>query len=185
MQELDEQFEFLKLIASRLDDAGISYMATGSVAMAFYSVARMTRDIDLVVECGLGDVDRLVALFSPDCYVDAVEMREAIQSRSMFNVIHNEWVLRADFIVRKNEEYRRVEFERRRRVSIHGASVAVVSPEDLILSKLAWSKDTESELQRRDVRAIIRAVKDLEWPYLEKWAVSLSVSDLLDGLRKP
>ena len=57
---MDEQLEFLKLIASRLDSVGILYMMTGSMAMAIYSIPRMTRDIDLVVEVEHVDVDTLL-----------------------------------------------------------------------------------------------------------------------------
>ena len=45
-----KQLEFMKQIAERLDTAHIRYMLTGSMAMAIYSVPRMTRDIDLVIE---------------------------------------------------------------------------------------------------------------------------------------
>ena len=38
---MDEQLEFAKLIASRLDNAGIPYMLTGSMAMTIYSIPRM------------------------------------------------------------------------------------------------------------------------------------------------
>lgn len=48
---MSDQLEFLELIVSRLDGAGIPYMLTGSVAMSIYAGPRMTRDIDLVVEC--------------------------------------------------------------------------------------------------------------------------------------
>ena len=47
---MDEQLEFMKLIALRLDSASIPYMMAGSMAMAIYSIPRMTRGIDLVVE---------------------------------------------------------------------------------------------------------------------------------------
>ncbi len=57
---MDEQLEFVKLIASRLDSVGIPYMMTGSMAMAIYSIPRMTRDIDLVVEVEHVDVDTLL-----------------------------------------------------------------------------------------------------------------------------
>ena len=46
---MNEQLEFVKQIASRLDSAGIAYMLTGSMALAIYAVPRMTRDIDLVI----------------------------------------------------------------------------------------------------------------------------------------
>lgn len=57
---MSEQLEFLKTIAARLDSAGIPYMITGSMAMALYARPRMTRDIDLVVECGATDAGALV-----------------------------------------------------------------------------------------------------------------------------
>jgi len=176
---MDEQLRFALLIASRLDAAGILYMLTGSMALAVYATPRMTRDIDLVVECKPEDAARMAALFESDCYVDVDEIRDAAVHRSMFNVIHNEWIVKADFIVRKDEQYRQLEFDRRRKTDIGGMPVSVVSPEDLILSKLAWSKASASEIQRRDARALVVAVRDLDWPYLTHWAGELGLSELL------
>ena len=59
----------------------------------------------------------------------------------------------------------------------------MASPEDLILSKLLWAKDTHSELQFRDVRQIIAAQPVLDWPYLERWAGSLRAIELLREVR--
>ena len=56
----------------------------------------------------------------------------------------------ADFIVRKDEEYRKLEFERRQSIDIGGVNVSVVRPEDLVLSKLSWSVNGASEPQLRD-----------------------------------
>jgi hypothetical protein len=120
---MDEQLEFVKLIASRLDSVGIPYMMTGSMAMAIYSVPRMTRDIDLVVEVKPIDVDKIVSLFSKDCYIDRDSVRQAVDAHSMFNIIHNEWVVKADFIIRKDEEYRREEFARRQKVVIEDMTI--------------------------------------------------------------
>ncbi len=181
---MDEQLAFLKEIASRLQSAGIPYMMTGSMAMALYSVPRMTRDIDLVIDCELEDAARLAALFEPDCYADRDAIREAILRRSMFNIIHNEWIIKADFIIRKDEPYRRLEFERRRRLDIEGDPIFAVSVEDLILSKLHWARQSGSELQQRDVRTIISSTADLDWPYLEEWASRLDLGDMLDRARE-
>jgi len=177
---MNEQLEFAKLIANRLDEAGFPYMMTGSMAMAVYAVPRMTRDIDIVIEYQPRDAERLAALFQPDCYVEVDSVREAAASQGMFNIIHNEWFVKVDFIARKTEAYRKTEFERRRTIDVEGTAIAVAAPEDLILSKLYWAKDSESELQQRDVRQIIESNPDLEWPYLEKWATVLGVGELLD-----
>ena len=176
---MDEQLEFLKLIASRLDGAGLPYMMTGSMAMAIYSQPRMTRDIDLVVDLNPADGDRLVGLFREDCYIDGEAVKDAINRASMFNVVHKEWTTKADFIVRKNEEYRKVEFARRRKVSVEQVDVSVVSVEDLILSKLVWSKESHSELQLTDVRQLVASNLGLDWEYLRKWAIKLGVEQAL------
>ncbi len=181
---MDEQLEFMKLIALRLDSAGIPYMLTGSMAMAIYSTPRMTRDIDLVVAVTSADVDKIVGLFSGDCYIDKDSVRQAVHTHGMFNIIHNDWVLKADFIIRKNEEYRRKEFARRRNMDVEEMAVSVVTAEDLILSKLIWGKRSQSDLQLNDVRQIISTVTKLDWKYLQDWAVDLGVDDLLRKVSK-
>ena len=70
-------------------------------------------------------------------------------------------------IVRKDAPYRVEEFSRRRRVAIEGQPMWLVSPEDLILSKLVWSKDSRSEVQIRDVRALLRHVPALDEAYID------------------
>lgn len=181
---MDEQLEFVKLIASRLDSVDIPYMMTGSMAMAVYSVPRMTRYVELVVEIKPVDVDKIVDLFSEDCYIDRDSVRQAVDAHSMFNIIHNQWVVKADLIIRKNEEYRREEFARRQKIVIGDMTISVVSAEDLILSKLVWGKKSQSELQLLDVRQIISAVSELDWKYMRKWAVVLGVDALLEKVKE-
>jgi hypothetical protein len=177
---MDEQLEFLKLIASRLDSIGIPYMMTGSMAMAVYSIPRMTRDIDLVIEIEPEDIEKIFNLFSEDCYIDRESVRQAVQTHSMFNIIHNQWVIKADFIIRKNEAYRREEFSRRRKLAIEESTIFIVSVEDLILSKLVWGKLSQSDLQLGDVRLMVSTVSELDWNYMDKWADALGVGPLLE-----
>jgi hypothetical protein len=86
-------------------------------------------------------------------------------------------------IVRKDEAYRKTEFARRCQIEIGGMPIAVVAPEDLVLSKLHWAKDSASELQQRDVRQILESVTDLDMSYIEKWAIELGVDELLQKAR--
>ena len=181
---MDEQLEFVKQIASQLALAEINYMMTGSMAMAVYATPRMTRDIDVVIESRPEHVDTIVRLFETDCYVSRDAVREATETQGMFNVIHNEWIIKADFIVRKDSPHHLVEFERRREIDVQGTPVDVVAPEDLILSKLDWARESGSELQRRDVQNIIAAVGDLDWDYLQQWAGQLQLGETLEQVRQ-
>src|SRR5262245_41437191 len=127
-------------------------MLTGSMALSFYAVPRMTRDIDLVIEVSPADADRLYDLFAGDFYVDREAIREAIERRGMFNVIHASLVVKVDLVVRRNSEYRRIEFARRREARFEGHPLSIVAPEDLVISKLDWARDSRSEQQLADVR---------------------------------
>ena len=76
---MDELFEFLVLIAERLDRVQIPYMLSGSVALSMYAQPRMTRDIDFVVDIEEGQVDKFVELFKEDCYIDRESVLEAVE----------------------------------------------------------------------------------------------------------
>lgn len=175
---MSEEIDVLKITTERLDAAGIPYMVTGSMALSVYAVPRMTRDVDLVVELSVDDADRICALFGADFYVDADAARAAIARRDTFNLIHEVLVVKVDVVVRKDTDYRRTEFSRRRRLSFEGHPLFVVAPEDLIISKLDWARDTRSEVQLGDVRHLLRSVADLDRAYLEQWIGRLGLTSL-------
>ena len=98
----------------------------------------------------------------------------------LFHLMHLGLGIKIDFIVRKNDPYRRLELDRRQRAEVGGLATWVVSREDLILSKLVWGKLSGSELQRRDVAALWHV--DMDWPYLRRWARELTVADELASI---
>jgi len=159
-------------------------MVSGSMAMNYYSQPRMTRDIDLVLEIVSRDAVRIERLFAKDYYLDATAIQSAIAHRSMFNMIHLVHVMKVDCIVRRETEYRRLEFSRRRPAEINGKVVFIVSPEDLLISKLEWASGGRSELRPRDIGNLIASVTDLDWDYIRRWTASLGLGGLLDEVTK-
>jgi hypothetical protein len=137
----------------------------------------MTRDIDLVVELGETDIGRVVALFQDDYYIDREMVEQAVKTRSMFNMINNALVVKIDRVVRKDSVYRLEEFSRRR-IIVDGETVTIVAPEDLILSKLEWAKESRSQMQLDDVRNLLRSVQSLDRAYLDQWVGRLGLADL-------
>src|SRR5262249_48345562 len=109
--------------------------------------------------------------------------REALNHRSMFNVVDFETGIKVDLIVLKDTPFDREEFARRRTESLAGQLLQLISPEDSMLSKLLWNQITPSERQLRDVQQIAIAQRDrLDRTYLESWAERLGVKDQLDRL---
>lgn len=173
----------MKTVARRLDGLPILYMMTGSMAVNYYAVPRMTRDIDVVVELSPGDADRLCDAFRDDFYVDRDAVRRAVAEQGMFNLIHSASVIKVDFVVRKDSEYRREEFSRRRRLRVEDQDVSVVTPEDLIISKLDWARQTRSEVQLTDVRNLLASVPELDEAYLQRWTSRLGLDALYREVR--
>lgn len=165
---------------ARLDRIGVPYMLTGSLAMSYYAEPRMTRDVDLVVEVAEGDAERMVAVLDPAYYVSLDAAREAVRHRSMFNAIHLKSLVKADFILRKDEPYRLLEFERRRKLKLGEVETWIVSKEDLIISKAYWARDTRSEQQLRDIESLLGTGYDGE--YLERWIDELGLHSLIRPL---
>ncbi len=175
---MSEELEVLKVVTNRLAAAGIPYMVTGSMAVNYYAVPRMTRDIDVVVELSPQDTDRICALFQDDFYLDREAVQQSIEKKGVFNLIHNTLVVKVDVVVRKDTDYRRAEFLRRRRASVEGHEFFIVAPEDLIISKLDWARDTRSEVQLADVRNLVECVTGLDRAYLAYWIGRLGLDSL-------
>lgn len=180
---MSDQLAVLKLVAERLERAGIAYMISGSVALSYYAEPRLTRDIDMVVELRPDDAERLTTLFAEDFYIDTDTIRDAIARHGMFNVIHYEYVMKVDFIVRKDTPFRQQEFVRRCAIDIDGKTLWFVTAEDLLLSKLVWAAEGRSEMQLHDVQNLITAVPTLDWAYIEHWAADLTVTASLREVR--
>lgn len=177
---MTDELGVLRMIGERLIVAGVPFMLTGSFALGYYAQPRMTRDLDFVVAIVDRDVDPVVKAFTPDFYIDEDAVRSAVRSQRMFNLMHLESAIKVDFIVRKDSPYRHAEFARRKAVDMAGVSTWIASREDLILSKLVWALDSGSELQKRDVRALIDDTVD--WAYLKQWAPMLGVAALLSEI---
>lgn len=171
------EFDVIRDVTTRFGSVGIPYMLTGSLAMNYYSQPRMTRDIDFVIEATAEDVEKIASTFGHDYYVERSAVSRAIVLQRSFNIIHNEAFIKVDCIIRKESDFRQLEFERRREVAIQGFKVWLVSKEDLIISKLYWARESHSELQLRDVKNLLASGYDVE--YLEHWTSKLELSTLL------
>lgn len=181
---MGNELDTLVKVCERLEKDDIKYMITGSFAASFYATPRMTRDIDIVIEIKSQDVEKMMGSFSKDFYISREMIEKAIDHQSMFNIIDLESMTKIDCIIKKNNEYREEEFERRKRVNLHGKKANLVSPEDLIISKLDWAKDSQSEIQLSDVKNLLMDVKGLDIDYLEKWINRLGLEEIYSKVKE-
>ena len=56
-----------------------------------------------------------------------------------------------------------------------GKTIYVVSPEDLLISKLIWIQDLQSAIQMVDIRNLTE-IDNLDWVYISKWVNTLNLN---------
>jgi len=177
------QDDFLKRLIKVLGDCSIPYMISGSFSSSYHGQPRATKDIDIVIAPTEEQLLKFVKSLGEDYYVSLEAVRDAFANNSMFNIIDSISGWKADFILRKARAFSCQEFERRGVAEIGGLDVWVTSPEDIILCKLEWSEDSQSERQFTDALGVAVVQWDrLDLDYLRRWAKELQVKDSLEQL---
>lgn len=176
------QQELLKYVADALERAGIDYMVTGSIVSSLQGEPRLTHDIDILVAIRRDQIPQLEEAFpSPRFYLDPGAVEEALDRAGMFNVIDSVEGGKVDFWLISDNPFDRTRFERKYVETLFGAQVNMSRPEDTILAKLWWSRQSGgSEKSMQDaVRVFEVQTGFLDREYLESWAERLGVNDLL------
>lgn len=177
---MGEQREFLKQLVELLEAAEIPYMLAGSLGSSFHGHPRATNDVDLVIAPTESQLRRFLSSLESRYYVSEEAALAALRRESAFNIIDMNTQWKADLRVRQARPFSLMEFSRRRKASVLGLGLWVVSPEDAILSKLEWARESNSQQQIQDVRGVLHAQRGaLDEQYLLKWAEDLGVRDRL------
>jgi hypothetical protein len=169
-------------VIERLDRAGVGYYITGSEALAVWAEPRQTMDIDIVTDVVPEQYERVIRPAFEDAYL--VNDLIVVDGRGYGSVIHRTEVHKADLIMRRTDPWGIAAFERRRLIDDPALGSAwFISPEDLILAKLAWSEGGASERQLRDSASVVRLQSNLDWGYIDRFAAALGVGPLVERIR--
>jgi len=170
-----------------LRDLGVPYFVGGSVASSLYGMPRSTLDVDLVTELHDEHIASLVARLGADYYLSEDAMREAVRTRSSFNLIHLATMLKIDVFVEKARPFDQEVFRHLQDEPVDltdtGVTLPLPAPEDIILAKLEWYRlgNEISERQWSDILGIVKVQAiTLDLEYLRHWADELGVRDLLE-----
>jgi hypothetical protein len=177
---------FQELLAA-LDRTETPFVVVGSVASGAHGLARLTNDIDILVDLPAGRIAELCEALGSAFYADADQISRAVAAGRSFNLIHLSSAYKFDLFPVGNDAFGHSELTRRKFTAgsvtgLEGIEFPLASPEDIILSKLVWYRKggEVSDRQWSDILGIIKVQADrLDPAYLEKWAGVLGVLDLL------
>lgn len=179
------QRDILINIAGLLERHKVHYLLTGSFAVAYYGYPRATHDIDFIIEVHKDKVKKIVELFSDldnrKYLIDHREIEEAINKSTQFNIYSVDSGIKIDFWIVGEKEFDKSKFQRKREITIDKQKIKIISPEDLILTKLLWCKEIRSERHLRDCTGVWKIQKNvLDKHYLDFWAKKLGTAHLLE-----
>lgn len=175
METIDPRHLLVK-IAKILERLKIPYLVTGGMAVLIWGRPRFTADIDIVIEFKAKDINGLVASLSKlgeASYIDRNMIEDALTRKGEFNFIHGDTGIKVDFwILDKSDAFEIDRLKRRIGKNLLGQQVYFISPEDLILSKLRWHKQSGGSTRHlEDIESVIKiSGKKLDMEYLEKMA---------------
>ena len=180
----------LRNVLRLFDRLGIGYAIGGSIASSMHGIGRMTRGADVTVDPFAGRESEFVAALDPNAFhVSADAVRLAIRDRFSFNILHPESGFKIDVFVLKDDPYQQTAFARRQFIAVDddpSQPIACYAPEDVVLFKLQWYRlgGESSEQQWQDIIGVIQVQSErLDAAYLDQWATSIGIADLLARVR--
>lgn len=163
-------------------------MITGAWSAIFYGRPRASHDIDFVVELNKDDLGRVREAFDQlpeDFLVPTDSILEAIELKSMFQVLHLPTMLKLDFWLLTDDEFDKLRFKRRKKVEISGQKMEMAGPEDTIIQKLRWYNEGRIEKHLVDAAFVYQIQKkSLDGKYLRSWVKKLGVEKYFRQLEK-
>lgn len=176
-----EQDELLRRVVHTLENLGIPYLITGSIATILYGEPRFTNHIDVVVQLTPDHTEALIEAFPADeFYLDPERIRHALAAKSQFNIIHPTSGLKIDFIIPAMDAFNRSRFARATRVSpADDYEASFASPEDVIIKKMLFYQDGGSDKHLRDIASVLLiSSADVDRAYIADWADRLNLREI-------
>ena len=175
-------------VAKILQELKIPYAVTGGMAVVAWGEPRYTADIDIIVELvpeKLPYLKKKLLSIDKDVYISEEAMKDALERKGEFNFIHPQTGLKVDFWVKGDSLYDKLKIKRAIARKVGKQKIFFVSPEDLILSKLIWYKESESSKHLEDIKTILSNLKlKLDLNYIKNWSKKHSTIKILNEIIK-
>lgn len=151
-----------------------TYLIIGGLAVGVLGEARMTQDVDILIELDLKDIpDLLKSATDKGFKFDRKKVLETVELQGFFQFMLGNF--HVDFVI-GSMPFEIEAFKRRRKIKLYSRTASFPTPEDLILFKIIPGREKDM----LDAKTIVARHRDkLDIDYLKKWAQVIS-DDLQD-----
>lgn len=184
---VDDPFvDVIQATVQALDSADVVYAITGSVVSGVFGEPVTSQDVDFCLRMSVGQAQQIDRALPQRFYRSAERLEAVAQEGGIANLIDTETTLKVDLSVLPSSPFFDSVLARRVLTAFgpDGPSFYTVTPEDIILMKLDWRRDTKSTKQWENALSVVRARGTaLDWKYLFAQADALDLPDDLAALR--
>jgi hypothetical protein len=139
-------------------------MITGAVASIIYGEPRLTNDIDLVISMGTNDVENFADAFPIEAFYcppqEVIRLEITRPQRGHFNLIHHATGFKADIYASGRDELDDWGLKNKNMTTVEGEKFWLAPIEYVILRKLEYYREGESEKHLRDISSILAFSSD-------------------------
>jgi hypothetical protein len=163
---------------------GVKYALSGSVACSIYGFPRGVQDIDLVADLRDEYISSFVANMQHDYTLNDSDLHNAMQQKTIFNLLHANTLMKVDIFLAKNDySFDSIVFERAQQHPLVEGFYPfwIAAPEDVALHSLMWYKagGAVADDQWNDILGLFKVqALVLDLAYLQQQATLLQVAGL-------
>jgi hypothetical protein len=147
------------IFTRKLNELGLRYMVSGSIAAIYYGEPRMTNDVDIIVFLRREDGQRIAEAFDYDQFYcppkEIIDAERAREQRGHFNLIHHETGFKADIYLTGRDELHSWGLSNAQSVEVDGDIVVFAPPEYVIIRKLQFYREGGSGKHLRDIHRMV------------------------------
>ncbi len=161
----------------------IPYMLVGSYSSNAYGRPRSTQDADFVVQISAEALTALRRELGPDFMLDPQMSFETVTATMRYIVQHTMTGFKVELFLLSDEPHDQARFSRRRVEDFQGHDVRMPTAEDVIVTKLRWSKQGKRQKDVEDVAGVIAVQGEkLDLPYIRGWCDRHGTREMFDRL---
>lgn len=175
--------ECVTSFADALNRAGIPFMVVGSFSSNVYGIPRSTNDADFVIEAGGDAVSLLAKEIAADFTLDPQATFETVTGTTTYHFTHRHTTFVIEVFLLSADPHDVIRFGRRVGGTVEGHPVRVPTAEDVVITKLRWSRQGNRQKDIEDVRGILAVqAGQLDLDYIRHWTDQHGTRPILERL---
>jgi hypothetical protein len=161
----------------------IPYVTVGAFSVNVYGSPRSTKDADFVVEFGSVSINAVVAALGDEFTLDPQMSFETITSTTRYRLRHRSTQFLIEMFLLSDDPHDQARFARRVFGRVGDRRAFVLTAEDLIITKLRWSRQGKRRKDADDVVNVLASqAGKLDLAYVRSWCLRHGTTDLFERL---